>query len=440
MHPPDLIIAPRWIVPVEPVGQVLEDHAVVVRGGRIEGIVPRESVEQAWPATSLIERPTHVLLPGLVNAHTHAAMTLFRGFADDLPLETWLHQHIWPAETRWISTAFVRDGTDLALLEMLEGGITTFGDMYFHPDIVAAAAADSGMRAVVGMIVLEQPTPWARDAAECLGKGLALHDQLKGHPTVSTMFAPHSPYAVSDGTFEQIRILADELDVPVQMHVHETAAEVAAAMEETGRRPLQRLADLGIVTPLLAAVHMTQLTADDIRLLADRGALVIHCPESNLKLASGFCPLAQLADAGVRLALGTDGAASNNDLDMFSEMKTAALLAKGVGANASALPAAAILRMATLGGAEALGVADRIGSLEPGKEADMICVDLARPATQPIHSPISQLVYATCRDQVTDSWVAGEQLLSGRKPVRLDSGAILARAAAWASRLGRRDG
>ncbi len=440
VHPPDLIIAARWIIPVEPANQVLEDHALVVRGGRIAAIMPREAAEEAFPSASLLERPTHVLLPGLVNAHTHAAMTLLRGFADDLPLETWLHDHVWPAEARWISPSFVRDGTDLALLEMLQGGTTTFADMYHHPDVVAAAVADSGMRAAIGMIVLEAPTPWARDAAECLSKGLALHDQFKGHPRISTMFAPHSPYAVADATFEQVRILADELDVPVQMHLHETAAEIDAAMDRDGRRPLQRLVDLGMVTPLLAAVHMTQLTTDEIGLLADRGARVIHCPESNLKLASGFCPVTRLAAAGVRLALGTDGAASNNDLDMFSEMRTAALVAKGVVADAGVLPAAATLRMGTLGGAEALGLGDRIGSLEPGKEADLICVDLARPATQPVHSPISQLVYATSRDQVTDSWVAGQHLLADGKPVHLDSGAILARAAAWAVKFGRGDG
>lgn len=440
MHPPDFIIAARWVVPMEPAGHVLEDHAVVVSNGRIAAVLPRDAARESHPAALLIERPTHVLLPGLVNAHTHAAMTLFRGMADDLPLDSWLHQHIWPAESRWATPAFVRDGTNLALLEMLHGGTTTFGDMYFFPDVVAAAVADSGMRAVVGMIALEHPTPWARDAEEYLSKGLALHDQLKGHPRVSTMFAPHSPYSVSDHTFEQIRILADELEVPVQMHLHETAAEITAALETFKSRPLQRLEKLGIVTPLLAAVHMTQLDTDEIHLLAERGALVIHCPESNLKLASGFCPVAQLANAGVRLALGTDGAASNNDLDMFSEMKTAALLAKGVGTDATALPAAAILRMATLGGAEALGLGDRIGSLEPGKEADLICVDLARPATQPMYSPISQLVYAASRDQVTDSWVAGRQLLSEGRAINMDSGAIMAHAAAWAAKLGRNNG
>ncbi|MEO8444118.1 MAG: TRZ/ATZ family hydrolase [Gammaproteobacteria bacterium] len=436
MHPVDTIIVARWIIPIEPEGVVLEDHAVVVRDSRILAILPRAEALAAYPAGARIERGSHVLMPGLVNAHTHAAMTLFRGIADDLPLDTWLNQHIWPAEARWVTGDFVRDGAELALLEMLQGGTTTLGDMYYYPDAVARAVADFGLRAVVGMIVLEHPTVWARSPDEYLSKGLAVRDQFKGHPRVSTMFAPHAPYTVADRTFDQIRVLADELDVPIQMHVHETASEVAAGVGQYGSRPLQRLDRLGIVTPLLAAVHMTQLETADIELLAARGASVIHCPESNLKLASGLCPVASVAAAGVNVALGTDGPASNNDLDMFGEMRTAALLGKSVAQRADVLPAATILRMATLNGAQALGLAERTGSLVPGKEADMICVDLGRAATQPVYSPVSQLVYATSREQVTDVWVAGRQLLEEGRPTATDSEAILARAAAWGRKLG----
>ncbi len=435
MHPADSIITARWIVPIEPAGLVLEDHAVVVRDGRILAVLPRAAALEAYPSAPRIDRPSHVLLPGLINAHTHAAMTLFRGMADDLPLDTWLNQHIWPAEAHWVTPDFVRDGTELALLEMLQGGITTCGDMYYYPDAVARAVADSGMRATVGMIVLEFPTVWARSADEYLSKGLAVRDQYKGHPLVSTMFAPHAPYTVANRTFEQIRVLADELEAQVQMHVQETAEEILTSLREFQCRPLQRLDALGIVTPLLAAVHVTQLDASEIELLAARGASVVHCPESNLKLASGLCPVARLAAAGVNVALGTDGAASNNDLDMFGEMRTAALLAKGVAERADVLPAAAVLQMATLNGAQALGLGDRIGSLLPGKEADLICVDLSRPASQPVHSPISQLVYATSRDQVTDVWVAGRQLLKGGQPTIADNDGILARATAWGDKL-----
>ena len=440
MHPADSIITARWIVPIEPAGLVLEDHAVVVRDGRILAVLPRAAALEAYPSAPRIDRPSHVLLPGLINAHTHAAMTLFRGMADDLPLDAWLNQHIWPAEAHWVTPDFVRDGTELALLEMLQGGTTTCGDMYYYPDAVARAVADSGMRATVGMIVLEFPTVWARSADEYLSKGLAVRDQFKGHPLVSTMFAPHAPYSVANRTFEQIRVLADELEAQVQMHVQETAGEILTSLKEFQCRPLQRLDALGMVTPLLAAVHVTQLDASEIELLAARGASVVHCPESNLKLASGLCPVARLAAAGVNVALGTDGAASNNDLDMFGEMRTAALLAKGVAQQADVLPAAAVLQMATLNGAQALGLGDRIGSLLPGKEADLICVDLSRPASQPVHSPISQLVYATSRDQVTDVWVAGRQLLNGGQPTVADSDGILARAAAWGDQLRGRNG
>jgi len=435
MYPADSIISARWIVPIEPFGVVLEDHAVVVRDQRILAILPKADALATYPSASHFHRPTHVLLPGLINAHTHAAMTLFRGMADDLPLDTWLNQHIWPAEARWVTGDFVRDGTELALLEMLQGGTTTCGDMYFFPDTVARAVADSGMRASVGMIVLEHPTVWAASADEYLSKGLVVRDQFKGHPRVSMMFAPHAPYTVTDGTFEKLRVLADELDVPVQMHVHETAGEVANSELEFRCRPLQRLGALGMLTPLLAAVHMTQLEAEEIDMLAARGVSVVHCPESNLKLASGLCPLSKLLASGVNVALGTDGAASNNDLDMFGEMRTAALLAKGVAQRADVVNAAEVLRMATLNGARALGLGDRVGSLEPGKEADLICVDLSRPASQPVFSPISQLVYTTSRDQVTDVWIAGQQLLEAGRPLVADSEAILARASAWADKL-----
>ena len=435
MHSADLIITARWLVPVEPDGAVLENHAVVIREGRILALLPVDAALRTYPAARRIDRPHHVLLPGLVNAHTHAAMTLFRGLADDLPLDTWLSQHIWPAEARWVSPDFVRDGTELALLEMLQGGTTTFSDMYFFPDIVARAVADSGLRACVGMIVLDHPTVWARSAEEYLSKGLAVRDQFKGHPRVTLTFAPHAPYTVTDRTFEQIRVLADELETPIQMHVHETAGEIVASNGEYQCRPLHRLDRLGIITPLLAAVHMTQLDTAEIELLALRGTSVVHCPESNLKLASGTCPVAQLMASGVNVALGTDGAASNNDLDMFGEMRIAALLGKNLVHRADVLPAAAVLRMATLNGARALGLGDRIGSLVPGKAADLICVDLARAGSQPVHNPISQLVYAVSRDQVSDAWVAGEHLLEGGQPTRADVAGILGRAAAWGSTL-----
>jgi 5-methylthioadenosine/S-adenosylhomocysteine deaminase len=426
---------PRWIVPVEPAGTVLEDHAVCVSDGQIRALVPAGEATASWPDCARIERPSHVLIPGLINTHTHAAMTLLRGYADDLPLEVWLSEHIWPAEQRWVSAEFVRDGTDLAVTEMLRGGTTCFQDMYFFPDEVAAIAAERGIRAVASMIVLEAPTVWAASVDEYLSKGLEVHDRYREHPLIDTAFGPHAPYTVGDPAFERIVTLANQLDVGIHMHVHETATEVAESVTASGKRPLARLDELGVVGPLLNAVHMTELDDAEIALLAERGVNVLHCPESNMKLASGTCPVAKLTAAGINVALGTDGAASNNDLDMFGEMRTAALLAKLHSADAGALPAATALEMATINGARALGLADKTGSLVPGKAADMVCVDLSAPACQPVHNPVSQLVYSAGRDQVSDVWVAGKQLYGNHDFTGLDQAEVIARAGSWLARM-----
>ncbi len=439
MEQVDLVIQARWIIPIEPRGIVLDHHAVVIRDGHIVALMPSSDVPAHFTATRTVDRPQHILLPGLINAHTHAAMTLFRGMADDMPLERWLGEHIWPAEGRWASPDFVRDGTDLAIIEMLRGGTTCFQDMYFFPDVVAQTAIEHKIRAVVGMIVIDMPTVWAADTDEYFSKGIAVHDQYKRHPLVSTTFAPHAPYTVNDAACERLRMLASELDTSIHIHVHETEDEIKTALNVLGRRPLQRLEDLGLVNSLLTAVHMTQLLDDEMTLLAERGVSVVHCPESNLKLASGFCPTARLLDAGINVALGTDGAASNNDLDMFGEMRTAALLGKGVAGNASAVTAEETLAMATINGARAIGLGDEIGSLVPGKIADITCVDMNNPATQPVHHPISLLVYSASRDQVSDVWVGGEQLLEDRHFIHAEQAEILERAAAWQRRLAESD-
>ena len=430
-----VVISARWVVPVEPEGVTLADHAVVIADGRIAALAPREEALARHPEAEHVALERHVLIPGLVNAHTHAAMTLLRGLADDLPLMDWLREHIWPAEARWVSEAFVHDGTLLALAEMIRAGTTCFNDMYFFPEVTARVAAQAGLRAVVGMIVIDFPSAWARNADEYLDKGLALHDSLKDDPLVSAAFAPHAPYTVADAALERIRVLADELEVPVHMHVHETAAEVAEAVKATGRRPLARLDALGLLNPALAAVHMTQLEPPEIERLAETGVRVVHCPQSNMKLASGACPVAALQAAGVPVALGTDGAASNNDLDMLEELRTAALLGKLTAGDAAAVPAAAALRMATLDGARALGLADEIGSLVPGKAADLVAVDLGEPETEPVYNPVSHLAYCAARGQVTDVWVAGRPLMRGRRLLTLDLDEIRARAAAWGGRI-----
>lgn len=431
----DFIVAPSWLIPVEPAGTVLTGHAIAVSDGRIAGIAERGEARQRWPDAAWLERPDHVLIPGLINAHTHGPMSLLRGYADDLPLDTWLSQHIWPAEARWANREFVRDGADLAILEMIRGGTTCFHDMYLFPDEVAAVAAERGIRAIASMIVIEVPTAWATTVDEYLDRGLEVHDRYREHPLVGTSFGPHAPYTVSDATLERIVTLSNQLDLVVQMHLHETATEVEQAVAATGMRPLARLDRLGALGPLLTAVHMTALNESEIALIAERGVTVIHCPESNMKLASGVCPVPDLLAAGVNVALGTDGAASNNDLDMLGELRSAALLAKINARNAACLPAAEALELATLRGARALGLENEIGSLVPGKSADMVCIDLADPGCQPVHNPLSQLVYSATRNQVSDVWVAGRRLYGDNEFETADANDVLQRAAAWLKRM-----
>ncbi len=430
----DLLLLPTWLVPVEPAGVVLQEHALGIRDGQIVFIGPRSAAARLQ-AREIRELPGQLLAPGLINAHGHAAMTLFRGLADDLPLMTWLERHIWPAEARWVSEAFVRDGTDLAIAEQLQGGITCFSDMYFFPEVAAERVHASGMRAQISVPVLNFPIPGARDADEALHKGVELFNDLKHHPRVSIAFGPHAPYTVSDDNLEKVRVLADELDAAIQMHVHETAGEVHDALQESGERPLARLARLGLLGPRFQAVHMTQVNDDDLALLVESNSNVVHCPLSNLKLASGFCPVEKLWQAGVNVAVGTDGAASNNSLDLLGDTRTAALLAKAVAGSATALDAHRALRMATLNGARALGMEANIGSLEVGKAADLTSFDLSGLAQQPVYDPVSQLIYASGRNCVRHVWVAGKQLLDDGRLTRLDENRLRDMAGAWGERI-----
>ena len=431
----DTLLHSRWVIPIEPENTVLENHAVAIHEGRIVEILPTQSAKGSYQADNEIQLDKHAIMPGLVNSHCHAAMSLMRGLADDLPLMDWLQNHIWPAEQQHVSDNFVHDGCLLAFAEMLRSGTTCVNDMYFFPEASVRALETAGMRASVGLILIDFPSAYAQDADEYLNKGIELHDQLHNNTLITTTFAPHAPYTVSDTPLTRIATYAEELDIPIHMHVHETADEVNQGVEQTGMRPIERLDKLGLLSPRLLAVHMTQLTSEEIQRCADAGVHVLHCPESNLKLASGFCPVNDLQQAGVNVALGTDGAASNNDLDMFGEMRTAALLAKGVSADASALPAEAILRMATINGARALGLDNEIGSLEAGKSADIIAIDLSNLETQPIYNPVSQLVYSADRSCVTDVWVAGKHLLKDRILTTLDRDEILARARQWQTKL-----
>ncbi|MGX9760004.1 TRZ/ATZ family hydrolase [Pseudomonas shahriarae] len=432
--PLDLLLLPSWLVPVEPAGVVLKAHGLGIRDGRIAFIGPRDQALKL-AAHEVRELPGVLLSPGLVNAHGHAAMSLFRGLADDVPLMTWLQQHIWPAEAKWVDEAFVRDGTDLAIAEQIKGGISCFSDMYFFPKVASERVHNSGMRAQIAIPILDFPIPGAATADEAIRQGVELFGDLKHHPRIKIAFGPHAPYTVSDANLEKVRVIAEELDAAIHMHVHETAGEVQQSVEQYGERPLARLARLGLLGPRLQAVHMTQISEEDLALLVESNSSVIHCPESNLKLASGFCPVERLWQAGVNVAVGTDGAASNNDLDLLGETRTAALLAKAVAGSASALDAHRALRMATLNGARAMGLETEIGSLEVGKAADIVAFDLSGLAQQPIYDPVSQLIYATGRDCVKHLWVGGKQLLDDRQLTRMDEQQLSATAIAWGRRI-----
>lgn len=432
--PFDLVLLPTWLVPVEPAGVVLREHGIAIRDGRIAAIAPRQQLLQL-PSKETRELPSMLLTPGLINAHGHAAMTLFRGLADDLPLMTWLENHIWPAEARWVSEDFVRDGTEIAAAEQTLGGITCCSDMYFYPQVAADALHRSGLRAQICVPILDFPIPGASTSAEALRQGLQLFDDLKQHPRLKVAFGPHAPYTVGDANLEQVSMLAEKLDASIQMHVHETAFEVEQAVAQTGERPLARLARFGLLGPQFQAVHMTQVDESDLALLVAHNVSVIHCPESNLKLASGFCPVERLWQAGINVAIGTDGAASNNDLDLLGETRTAALLAKAVAGSATALDAHRALRMATLNGARALGLESECGSLEVGKSADLVAFDLSGLNMQPVYDPVSQLIYACGRESVQHVWVGGKQLLDSRQLSRFDINELSHKAQQWGQRI-----
>ncbi|MCX7896635.1 MAG: TRZ/ATZ family hydrolase [Rhodocyclaceae bacterium] len=429
--PVDLILDARWIIPIEPTGVVLEDHSLVIDQGRIHDILPQRAARERYQAKARLGLDEHVLLPGLVNAHTHAAMSLLRGYGDDLPLMTWLTERIWPAEKRFVSPRFVHDGTLLACWEMLKGGITCFNDMYFFPENAAEAVRAAGMRAVLGITVIDFPSAYAHDADDYLAKGLATRDALRDEPLMTFALAPHAPYTVSDAVFERIAWLAAEMDVPVHVHVQETRHEIEESLQRHGCRPLARLARLGLVDTRLLAVHAVHLEATEIELLAQNRCHVAHCPTSNMKLASGIAPISRLAQAGVNVCLGSDGAASNNRLDLFREMHAASLLAKVASEDPSALPAHQVLAMATLGGARALALDDRIGSLVVGKEADVIAVRLTDWWHAPYFDPASHLVHVLGREAVSHVWVAGQLRIDNGKPVDEELSFLLSSVKIW---------
>jgi len=428
-------ISARYIVPVRPSRTILEHHSVIIDGDAIAAVLPTDQAARRFPEAQHIDLPHHVLLPGLINMHTHSPMTLLRGFADDLPLQVWLNDHIWPAEQRFVSPEFVADGTRLAIAEMFRAGTTCFNDNYFFPDVMADVVEQAGMRASIGLPIIELSTAWAGHVDEYLEKAVSLLQTSRNSLLVSFTLAPHAPYSVSDKTLVELAELSLEFQVPVHMHTLETAWDIEHSLEVHGIHPLKRLKKFQLLNDRLLAVHMTQLTLGDIRLLAESSVHVIHCPQSNLKLASGICPVNELLQAGINVAAGTDGAASNNDLDLLSEIQTAALMAKIQSGNAANLDAFTALEMLTINAAEALWMDNRMGSIEQGKWADLAALDLNVPETVPIYNLVSQLVYAASSRQFTDVWVAGKRVLSGGQLKTLDLPAIMESTASWQSKL-----
>ncbi len=433
----DTLLSAEWIIPVDAQQRCLTQHAIAIQQGVILDVGPVTELEQQYSPKERRHLGEHLLIPGLINSHGHAAMTLLRGFADDYPLMEWLQQHIWPAEAQWVDEDFVRDGTELAIAEMLLSGTTCFSDMYFFPEQAAEIIDASGIRAQLCATVIDFPNNWASGADDALDKADKLRNNYRHHPRINIALGPHAPYTVSDGNLKKVVDMATADNMCIQIHCHETQQEVDDSLRDHNLRPLQRLNTLGLLTPKTQLVHMTALTDQDIALVADSSASVVHCPESNLKLASGFCPVQKLIEAGVTVTIGTDGAASNNDLDLLGELRTGALLAKAVSGNAAAVKAHQALALATINGARALGLDNRLGSLEKGKFADIVALDMTTLTTQPVYNPLSQLIYGNNASAVSDVWVAGKALVKQRQLTTLNADLIHRRTNIWRDRIGK---
>lgn len=435
MQSVERLIHAGWVVPVEPRNVVLPHHSIAVDRGKIVAVFPTSEAIQHYQSEHESHLPGHVICPGLVNLHGHSAMSLLRGLADDLTLQTWLQQHIWPAEAKHVCDEFVEDGSLLAIVEMLRGGTTCINDMYFYPEATARALLACGMRGTIGAAILEFPTAYASNASEYINKALTARDNFRHEPLLQFALAPHAPYTVSDGTFGQIVTLADQLQMPVHMHIQETVQEVSDNLQQYGMRPLARLKQLGLLNPDFVGIHAVHLDQAEIELLAQHACHVAHNPSSNMKLASGIAPVDKLLAAGINVGIGTDSAASNNRLDMFTEMRSAALLAKVGSGRADAVPAWQALEMATLGGARALGQDQLYGSLLPGKQADLIAIDLDTPESNPCFDPISHLVYCVERHQVSDVWIAGKPIMQQRRLCHINAEQIVAKANWWRDKI-----
>lgn len=431
----DYLIYAKWIITCEEENQVLANHALAIKEGKILAILSDQEAQTKYQANTILHYPSHAVMPGFINSHTHIAMNVFRGLADDLELMDWLNNYIWPAEGKWVSQELVYDASLLAMGEMIRCGTTCFNDMYFFLGATAEAAKLAGVRAQIGMTIIDVPTAWAKTPEEYFAKAIAFYEEYKNDALITPTLAPHSTYTVSLENLIKVKELADQYHLKINIHLQEAPSEIEQSIAQYQKRPLRRLNEIGMVSPQLIAIHMTQINEEDIDILKETKPHIIHCPESNMKLVSGACPVEKLTRLGMNVALGTDGAASNNDLDMISEMRTAAFLGKLTANDPKAVTADETLKMATLNGAKALGIDQFTGSLAPGKSADFIAIDLDQIETQPLYHPVSQIVYASSRHQVTDVWVAGKQLLKNRELTTLDEKELLNKAQSWRKKI-----
>jgi 5-methylthioadenosine/S-adenosylhomocysteine deaminase len=431
----DLVVTGGTVVTVDSAGRVIVSGAVAIEGTDIAAVDTAEAIARQYRGRETIDASGQIVLPGLVNTHTHAPMVLYRGLADDLPLMEWLNDYIFPAESKTVSPEFVRAGTSLAALEMIQSGTTTFADMYYFEADIAREVRRAGLRAVLGQTIIQFPVADAKTPADALARADAFITEFKGDPLITPAVAPHAIYTLDGPTLRAARELSKRHDVPTLIHLAESDNETKVAQERRASSPVAYLEGLGFLGPGVVAAHGIWVSDEDIQTLRTRGVGVSHNPESNMKTASGTAPVPAYLRAGVSVGLGTDGAASNNDLDMFEAMRVAALLHKHETADPSALTARTALEMATIRGARALGMEGRIGSLEPKKRADLITVSASRARHTPMYDPISHLVYVIHGDDVRNTVVNGRILMRDQKVLTLDESAVIAEARSWADRV-----
>jgi 5-methylthioadenosine/S-adenosylhomocysteine deaminase len=430
-----IIISASWIFTSNSEGQLLSDYSIVIENDKIIDLVPQDKVFDEYEANDTYQLTDHILIPGLINTHTHAAMSLFKGFADDLPLQDWLNDYIWPAEKEFINSSFVKDGSILALSEMIKSGVTTFNDMYFFPDATAEAVKELGVRSNIGLVVLDFPTNYATDPEDYLLKGFEFRDKWRNEELITTSIAPHAPYSVSDEAFTLINTYSEELSINIHTHLHETQWEIEDSIEKYGITPVQRLNNLGIIGPSLMAVHCVHLNDQDMATLAKNKVSIVHNPSSNMKLGSGIADIAKMLKQNLNISLGTDSSASNNRLDIMEEMRLAALLIKGSTKSPESFSANEAIKMATINGAKALGLESIIGSIEKNKKADLVAIDLNSIENQPIYNPLTTLVYSSSRSDVSYVWIDGEIKLKDKKLVKIDEERIIQLAKKWQRKL-----